>query len=107
MRRLLALLLLLGSCSKEPDTGAVVDSIRVEDLKKHQTYLASRDLEGRKAGSPGGAKAAVYLEGECKRLGLKPVGKDGGYLYPFGNEGMKDVIGMWPGTDPAARDRSG
>ncbi len=95
-----ALALLLASCSAAEDPAVAVQSIRIDDLRRHQTYLASPDLEGRKAGSPGGAKAAAYLESECRRLGLKPAGKGGGYLFPFGDEGMKNVIAVRPGTDP-------
>ena|ERR1043166_7587985 len=93
--------ILLASCSKttEETPDAILATIRADDLRRHQTYLTSDELEGRKAGSPGGAKAAAYLESECQRLGLKPAGKDGGYLYPFGDQGMKDVIAEWPGTD--------
>jgi len=92
-------LLILASCSKPPETGAILESIRADDLRRHQAYLTSDELEGRQAGSPGGFKAAAYLEGECRRLGLKPAGKAGGFFYPFGDKGMKDVVAMWPGTD--------
>lgn len=104
MRRLSLLVgLLLAACSKQAEESPdeALASIRVEDLRRHQTYLTSDELEGRKAGSPGGAKAAAYLESECRRLGLKPAGKDGGYTFPFGDQGMKDVIAEWPGSDPA------
>ena len=99
MRIRLAILLLgAASCSKPPEPDAILASIRTDDLRRHQTYLTSDELEGRAAGSPGGFKAADYLERECRRLGLKPGGRDGGYFFPFGEKGMKDVVAVWPGT---------
>jgi len=55
----------------------------VEDhIKKHISYLASDDLQGRLTGSEGEAKAAGYLSAEFKKLGLKPYeGKD--FIIPF------------------------
>jgi hypothetical protein len=101
MRKLFAILLaVVASCSKAaPEPDAILASIKADDLRRHQVYLTSDELEGRAAGSPGGFKAAAYLEGECKRLGLKPAGKDAGFFFPFGDKGMKDVVAMWPGTD--------
>jgi Zn-dependent M28 family amino/carboxypeptidase len=103
MRRLLWLLpVLVAACGRAPeDPNVPLQSIRVDDLRRHQSYLASGELEGRKAGSDGGRKAAAYLESECKRLGLKPAGKDGGYFFPFTDAGreMKNVIARWSGSD--------
>ena len=39
-------------------------------VKKHLYTLASDEMEGRKAGSPGIEKAAKYIENEFKRIGL-------------------------------------
>jgi len=55
-------------------------TITVEDLKKHLNILAADDMEGRETGEPGQKKAARYLEGEFKRLGLPTVGEDNGYF---------------------------
>ena len=41
-----------------------------ELLKKHVTYLASDELEGRRPGTPGGEKAADYLAEQFHRLKL-------------------------------------
>lgn len=43
----------------------------------HVATLASDDLEGRAAGSPGHEKAADYVIAQFKALGLKPAGVDG------------------------------
>ena len=47
---------------------ATIDSVTV---KKHLYTLASNEMEGRMAGTPGIEKAAKYIENEFKRIGLK------------------------------------
>lgn len=44
-----------------------IDSLLV---RKHLYTLASDDMEGRKSGTPGIEKAAVYIENEFKKIGL-------------------------------------
>jgi Zn-dependent M28 family amino/carboxypeptidase len=43
-------------------------------VKKHLYTLASDEMEGRRTGTPGIEKAAQYIEGEFKRIGLKTFG---------------------------------
>ncbi|MGI4806239.1 MAG: M28 family peptidase [Janthinobacterium lividum] len=45
--------------------------ITVEDAKKHLSIIASDAFEGRETGKPGAEKAANYLAGEFKKLGLQ------------------------------------
>lgn len=45
-------------------------SINSATVKKHLYTLSADDMEGRKAGTPGIEKAAKYIEGEFKRIGL-------------------------------------
>ncbi len=73
-----------------------VRSIRVPDLKAHEQFLASDELEGREAGTVGGWKAAEYLVERLRRLKLQPAGVDGGYLQPFGNA-FRNVLALVPG----------
>ena len=47
----------------------------------HVEHLASDALEGRNVGTPGFEKAVAYVEGEFKKIGLKPGGA-GGYRQP-------------------------
>jgi len=47
----------------------------------HIEFLASDDLAGRDVGSPGFEKAAAYVEGQFKDIGLKPGG-GAGYRQP-------------------------
>ena len=59
------------------------ESITRADLEKHLTILASDSLEGRETAYPGQKKAARYIAGVFKNLGLKPVGDDGTYFQHF------------------------
>jgi hypothetical protein len=59
------------------------ESITVVDLKKHLTILASDSLEGRETAMPGQKKAARYIAGHFKKLGLKPLGDSGTYFQRF------------------------
>ena len=45
--------------------------ISAEDAKKHLSILASDAFEGRETGKPGAEKAANYIAGEFKKLGLQ------------------------------------
>ncbi|MFC4871245.1 M28 family peptidase [Negadavirga shengliensis] len=57
-------------------------TIEAEDLKRHLTYLASDELEGRDTGEKGQKLAAKYLVDFYKEKNLQgPV--DGGYLQKF------------------------
>ena len=48
--------------------------------KKHLNILASDEFEGRETGKPGAEKAANYIAGEFKKLGLKPI-VNGSYFF--------------------------
>jgi hypothetical protein len=57
-------------------------TITAEDLKKHLTYLASDELQGRDTGTEGGKKAGIYLADFYKNIGLAgPI--NGGYFQQF------------------------
>jgi hypothetical protein len=45
--------------------------ISVDDAKKHLNILASDAFEGRETGKPGADKAANYIAGEFKKMGLQ------------------------------------
>ena len=54
--------------------------ISAEDARKHLSILASDAFEGRETGKPGADKAADYIAGEFKKLGLQaPV--NGSYFF--------------------------
>lgn len=50
-------------------------TITRDDLKKHLTIVAGAEMEGRETGTPGQRKAAEYIEGQFKLIGLQPPPK--------------------------------
>jgi len=67
---------LVYSCKTDEKKVAEAKKITVEDIdtttvRKHLYTLASDEMEGRGTGTPGIEKAAQYIEGEFKRIGLK------------------------------------
>ncbi len=46
--------------------------IREEEILSHIRYLASPELQGRRAGTPGAEKSARYIAGLFRRWGLQP-----------------------------------
>ncbi|MES2374579.1 MAG: M28 family peptidase [Bacteroidota bacterium] len=53
-------------------------------LKEKLTILASAEMEGRETGTPGQKRAAAWIEGEFKRMGLKPGNGDSyQQIYPL------------------------
>ncbi|HEY2838064.1 MAG TPA: M20/M25/M40 family metallo-hydrolase [Pirellulales bacterium] len=82
---------------------SAVESVTVADLRRHAAALADDTFEGREAGTRGGRAAAGYLEGEFKRLGLKPAGVKGSYFQVFdGNS--RNILGLLEGSDPKLKD---
>lgn len=71
-------------------------------LRKHVTYLASDELEGRCAGYPGCDKAADYIADVFQKAGLTPAGDNGTWFQKFTlkGKGTKNVLGLIEGTDP-------
>ena len=50
---------------------------------EHVKFLASPELKGRAAGTPGLEQAAAYIAGQFKRAGLEPGADGNSYLQPF------------------------
>ena len=58
-------------------------NITQQGLKDKLTIIASAEMEGRETASPGQKKAAVYIESQFKKMGLKPGnGESYQQLYP-------------------------
>ena len=57
-------------------------TITANDLKKHLTIVAGAEMEGRETATPGQRKAAEYLEGQFRAMGLEP-GNNGSYQQYF------------------------
>ena len=77
-----------------------------EVLRRHATFLASDDLEGRASGWPGNEKAGDYIAGVFKEAGLRPAGDQGTYFQTFkvGGRPTRNVVGLLEGRDPALKD---
>ena len=54
-------------------------AIGAGDLMTRVYIFADDSMEGRRAGSPGSARANAYIERELRRLGLQPAGENGTY----------------------------
>src|SRR5690348_2786827 len=57
-----------------------LDSISADDLREWLGYIASDELEGRAAFSPGLGLAAGYIQSHLQEWGVKPAGDRGTYL---------------------------
>jgi len=87
--------------------------IRPEDLEVRLTAFAADSMMGREAGTYWGEKAANYVAGEFRKLGVQPAGENGGYFQVVPDIHPRDttkragraenVIGIIPGSDPALR----
>ena len=73
---------------REMTAGVTVDGIR-----RHLVVLGSDALEGRAPGTRGGDRAAGYIAGELRRIGLRPMGDQGGYLQQVPLLGSRPLPG--------------
>ncbi|HKP13485.1 MAG TPA: M28 family peptidase [Blastocatellia bacterium] len=63
-------------------SAATAGDLSSERIRAHVQYLASDQLQGRRAGTPAADEAARYIEKEFRSYGLKPAAATG-YLQPF------------------------
>jgi Zn-dependent M28 family amino/carboxypeptidase len=103
------LFLALSTWAQSPHRDELSDGIYAE-----MNFLASDALQGRGSGTHDELVAAVYIASELRRMGITPMGDDGGYIqnvsgeFTFFREGKKhwntrNVIGVIPGRDPALK----
>ena len=78
MRRVLLAVVLFATV-----TSAATPAVDAERLLDHIRFLASDDLKGRAAGSPGLERAGDYIAQQFKEIGLRPGGDDGTWFEPF------------------------
>jgi hypothetical protein len=77
-----------------------VEVIKVKEVERVESALASDDMRGRKAGSPDIDRAAQFIAGEFKKIGLQPVNGDS-YLQQFSmvRSSLKSVKGEIDGQE--------
>ncbi|HAY07768.1 MAG TPA: M28 family metallopeptidase [Hyphomonas sp.] len=95
---------LLAACAPEAKAPAELPPPDAAAIETHMSYLASDDLEGREAGTPGYDLAADYVAAEFEKIGLKPAGTDGTWFQPI--EFLRSVRAE-DGRTFEARDASG
>ena len=86
MRKLLlpaALLLsIMAGAQQKGKPDKFAGDITAKDLKSKLTIIASAQMEGRETATPGQKRAAAYIEGFFKSIGLQP-GTPNGYQLPY------------------------
>ncbi|WP_204346211.1 M28 family metallopeptidase [Psychroserpens algicola] len=95
-------LLLIVSCKSEPKLETI--TITSDEVKTAVTYLASDELNGRRAGSEGIEKAASYIESEFKSYGVKPYYETYRDHFKIDSLDAFNVIGFIEGTDAKLKD---
>jgi hypothetical protein len=60
-----------------------VDQSQAQHYLEHVKYLASPEMQGRGAGTPGLEKASKYIADRFKRFGLQPAGENGSWWQSF------------------------
>jgi hypothetical protein len=87
-----------------------IEVIEPDLLRKHLTYIASDEMEGRGGGYPGAIKATRYIADFYQAVGLKPIGdkdEDGRPTYfqhfEFSGRRPRNTIGLLEGSDPKLR----
>ena len=77
-----------------------------ENMLAHINYLAGEELQGRGLGTPELDKAAEYIAGQFKDIGLQPGADDGSYFQKWNavvgkemtEKEIKNIIGVIPGN---------
>ena len=65
------------------EVARAVEAIRGDDIVRHARVLCDPAYHGREAATAGVRKAASYIAGEFRRIGLLPGGSAGSYFQPF------------------------
>jgi hypothetical protein len=74
---------LVVTAQKKTNPTTFAKTITADDLRKHLFIVAGKEMEGRETATEGQKKAAAYIEGQFRSLGLLPGNKDGYQLkYP-------------------------
>jgi hypothetical protein len=71
--RISLLAVCLGALTSLPAAAQTKKAVSAGTVQRVLTTLAADDMQGRGTGQPGGLKAAKFLAGEFKRIGLQPL----------------------------------
>ncbi len=77
MRRILVLLVVLAPLGVMAQKLNHADKVLIQKLKSHIQFLASDELEGRRAGNSGEQKAVDYVIAQYQGLQIEPMGEQG------------------------------
>ncbi|HEX8905669.1 MAG TPA: M20/M25/M40 family metallo-hydrolase, partial [Longimicrobiaceae bacterium] len=96
-----------------PAAAALPAHTEIEDVRAEMYALADDSMQGRLTGTPGMERAARYLAGMFRRLGLEPAGEDGYFQrmpLAWGTRGAMRIprlLAAWADTGGvAAADRA-
>ncbi len=94
----------LAMAAVDPKSLPVVSDL-AKRLKAHVDYLAGPELAGRKPGTLGHRKAAIYIEARFREAGLVPLASLHGYRQPVSTTLGDNLLGVHPSTPhhPAPR----
>ncbi|MFT4758107.1 MAG: hypothetical protein ACI9XO_002383 [Paraglaciecola sp.] len=79
----------IGMEEKDKTATIFASTIKADEMKRHLTYLASDELEGRETGTAGQRKAADYIAAEFKKLGLPTVVNGNSYFQEIAFSGER------------------
>jgi len=85
------------------DPAAAEATITPREIRDHIAWLASDEMKGRDTPSPELERAAQYVAGEFKRLGLQPVGNGYFHWWTYGTELAPNALGLLEGSDPVLK----
>jgi hypothetical protein len=88
----------LQAAEKSASYKAALESITAGDLLSRDQALADEKLEGREAGTAGGAAARKYLIEQYTKLKLQAAGPEGKFEQPL-PPGFCNIVGVIPGRD--------
>jgi hypothetical protein len=82
MRKVIVLCMLILPLGLLAQKLSKADKVLIQNLKGHIQFLASDDLEGRRAGTIGEQKAINYIIDQYQGLAIQPKGENG-FIQPF------------------------
>ena len=77
MRKVIVLMMLFVPMGLLAQRLSKADKLLIQNLKGHIQFLASDELEGRRAGTPGEQKAIHYIVEQYQGLAIQPMGTNG------------------------------